>query len=541
MGFLPAPPRALVTIAVSGMAVSPRPVERDVATRTRGGGRPYGRNVQSLSEPSRAKLLRRFSMIEIARNGLVKRFRGHRHRARIALWMGPSIGGRPGASWLQMPRSRVTIRLVRGGVGDGAAPRALPGEVGMRRRFGFCGVAVVVGNTGLRVPVAAPLWMVSVAVVVGLLGGVGSASAAARTTRVSVASSGAQAHKASVPSGISRDGRLVLFSSASHRLVKNDTNRTSDVFLHHRVNGRTRLISVAVGGGPANGWSYGVAITPSGRWMLFNSGAKNLTHTPTVGPNVFLRDRRHRVTRLVSIKPGGGLFTRGAWGVAVSDNGRYVLFETNSAGYLRDLQRGRTRRIARRQPTRVAPLGLSSDGRFFAYVDLRSATNLRVHDRATGHTFRVPLPPRWTTFGRLTFTGDDRYVFFDADTSTNFVVARWKRGTPRVRTLTGSADASLDGISGNGRYLAFESETSTLVPGDTNHRPDLFRQDLTTGTVKRVDLTAAGGQIKSGITFVGSAFISRNGAWVTFSARTDGTVAGDTNGIPDAFERGPLP
>ncbi len=417
----------------------------------------------------------------------------------------------------------------------------LPGEGGMRRRCRFSLDGGRGGARGLRVSVAAALLMVGSVVVVGLFGGSVSAAAAARTTRVSVASSGAQAHKASAPSGISGDGRLVLFSSASHRLVKNDTNRTSDVFLHHRVNGRTRLISVAVDGGPANGWSNGVAITPGGRWVLFNSGAKNLIRTRLIGPNVFLRDRRRRITRLVSIQPGGGLFTRGAWGVAVSDNGRYVLFETNTAGYLRDLQRGRTRRIARRQPTKVAPLGLSPDGRFFAYVDLRSATNLRVHDRATGHTFRVPLPPRWTTFGRLTFTRDDRYVFFDADTPTNFVVARWKRGAPRVRKLTGSADATLDGISGNGRYFAFESETSTLVPGDTNNQADLFRKDLTTGTVKRVDLTAAGGQIKSGLTFVGSAFISRNGAWVTFSARTDGTVAGDTNGVPDAFERGPLP
>lgn len=63
----------------------------------------------------------------------------------------------------------------------------------------------------------------------------------------------------------------------------------------------------------------------------------------------------------------------------------------------------------------------------------------------------------------------------------------------------------------------------------------------TTGSVERVNLNAAGIQIRSGISFAFQAFISQNGAWVTFDARTDGTVAGDTNGVVDAFERGPLP
>jgi Tol biopolymer transport system component len=378
-------------------------------------------------------------------------------------------------------------------------------------------------------------------VVLGSSGAAVSAWAAPRTIRVSVASSGAQAQKDSVPAGISARGRLVLFDSASHRLAKGDTNRTLDVFLHHRVSGRTRLISVAVDGGSANGPSDGVAITPSGRWVLFDSRARNLTRTPTIGPNVFLRDRRHRVTRLVSITPGGEPFTTGAWGVAVSDNGRDVLFETNEAAYVRDVQRGRTRRIARRQPRRIFALGLSHDGRFFAYADVRSARDLRVHDRATGHTLHVPLPAGWSAFDRALFTRDDHDVFFDVETPAGFSVARWKLGAPHVRNLTGAADATLEGISGDGRYVAFGSETSTLVPGDTNNRDDLFRQDVTTGSVERVNLNAAGTQIRSGISFPFQAFISQNGAWVTFDAMTNGTVAGDTNGVVDAFERGPLP
>ena len=389
----------------------------------------------------------------------------------------------------------------------------------------------------LRRSFAALLWIL----VVGL-SGVVSASAAVQTIRVSVASSGAQVRKQSFPAGVSGDGRLVLFDSDSHRLVKNDTNSRWDVFLHHRVNGRTRLISVAVDGGSANGASAGVAVTPGGRWVLFNSRATNLTRTPTTSGNVFVRDRHRRVTRLVSIRPRGGPFTRGAYGVAISDNGRYVLFETNGAAYLRDIQLGRTRRLARRQATRVTPMGLSGDGRFFAYADYLSGKHLRVHDRATGRTLRVPLPVGWIVFQRLVFTRDDRYVVFDAIKGSRFAVLRWKRGAPRVRNLTGGiADASLDGISGDGRFIAFESLNSTIVSGDTNKREDVFRKDTTTGSVERVNLTAAGTQIRSGIQFPNQVFVSRNGAWVTFAARTNGTVPGDTNGVNDVFERGPLP
>lgn len=401
-------------------------------------------------------------------------------------------------------------------------------------------MAGVMRVMSIRLPVAAPLWMVMSGVVVSLLSGVVSASAAPVTTRVSVATSGAQARKASVPDGISADGRLVLFESASRRLVQER---------HKPHLGRVPP--------PPNQRAHTTYQCRRRRWIgercesrrgdhargplvLFDSGARNLTRAPTMRRSVFVRDRRRRVTRLVSIKPGGGLFIRGTWGDAISDNGRYVLFGTNGGAYLRDLQRGRTRRIARRQPAKVVPLGLSPNGRFFAFTSL-SGKNLRVHDRATGHTFRVPVPARWVAFQPVAFSRGDRYLFVSVETTPSFAVARWKLGAPHVRNLTSSAtDAILEGISSDARYFAFESEDSTLVPGDTNGSADVFRQDVATGAVERVNLDAAGHQIRSGVSFVFQSFMARSGAWVTFDAKNARVVAGDTNGVIDVFERGPL-
>ena len=49
-------------------------------------------------------------------------------------------------------------------------------------------------------------------------------------------------------------------------------------------------------------------------------------------------------------------------------------------------------------------------------------------------------------------------------------------------------------ISSNGRYVAFYSYASNLVPGDTNGNPDAFRKDLVTGEIVRVSTDPQGNQ-----------------------------------------------
>src|SRR5216117_3328319 len=144
--------------------------------------------------------------------------------------------------------------------------------------------------------------------VVGAVGlSVEVADAAVQTIVVSVTSSGSQVKDGSYPAGISRDGRLVLFASNAGRLTRHDTNRTSDVLLHHRVTGRTELISVALNGKAGNGPSFAVTVTPNGRYVLFQSWARNLTHDfdwACCESDVFVRDRRRGVTRRASELPG---------------------------------------------------------------------------------------------------------------------------------------------------------------------------------------------------------------------------------------------
>jgi hypothetical protein len=68
------------------------------------------------------------------------------------------------------------------------------------------------------------------------------------TTRISVATGGAQANGPSDSPSISRNGRLVVFTSHATNLVPADTNGASDIFVHDRVTGTTTRVSVSTAG-----------------------------------------------------------------------------------------------------------------------------------------------------------------------------------------------------------------------------------------------------------------------------------------------------
>jgi Tol biopolymer transport system component len=149
---------------------------------------------------------------------------------------------------------------------------------------------------------------------------------------VSVSASGGQGNRASAIEAISPNGRFVLFDSWASNLVRGDTNGVRDVFLRDRLRGRTVRVSVGPGGRQANGPSRGVAVSSDGRFVLFVSPATNLTNQPDRNRSldVFVRNRLRGTTFRVSVRPGGGQFldsrSAGLTAGGISDNGRWVAF-----------------------------------------------------------------------------------------------------------------------------------------------------------------------------------------------------------------------
>lgn len=99
----------------------------------------------------------------------------------------------------------------------------------------------------------------------------------------------------------------------------------------------------------------------------------------------------------------------------------------------------------------------------------------------------------------------------------------------------GNGDSFSPAVSATGRFVAYTSRASNLVPGDTNGTADIFVRDLGFGgTVTRVNLTQTGGQANS---ISSSPAISADGRFVAFASSGSNLAAGDTNGTTDIFLR----
>lgn len=150
-------------------------------------------------------------------------------------------------------------------------------------------------------------------------------------------------------------------------------------------------------------------------------------------------------------------------------------------------------------------------------------------------------------------SNDGRYVAFMSyatnlvpdDTNHQldmFVKDRQTGVTTRVSTGANGEQANGESrwasISGNGQYVIFESRASNLVPNDTNGAVDVFRKNIATGAIQRVSVGAGGEEGNGDSGFIYSsqgAAISDDGNLIMFASRASNLVAGDTNNGHDMF------
>ena len=88
--------------------------------------------------------------------------------------------------------------------------------------------------------------------------------------------------------------------------------------------------------------------------------------------------------------------------------------------------------------------------------------------------------------------------------------------------VQGNSFSSYGALSADGRYLAFQSDASNLVPHDTNGQLDVFLRDLTAGLTERISVRSDGSQLPGGTEYRPPS-ISADGRMVAFNA--GGTVA----------------
>ncbi|HEY9821824.1 MAG TPA: DUF4347 domain-containing protein [Candidatus Sericytochromatia bacterium] len=122
------------------------------------------------------------------------------------------------------------------------------------------------------------------------------------------------------------------------------------------------------------------------------------------------------------------------------------------------------------------------------------------------------------------------------NTSDIFVYDRQTDTTRRVSVNSsgtqGNGFSQSPSISADGRYVAFNSDASNLVSSDTNNTSDIFVHDLQTDTTRRVSINSNGTQGNSA-SYRPS--ISADGRYVAFNSDASNLVSGDTNNTSDIF------
>lgn len=111
---------------------------------------------------------------------------------------------------------------------------------------------------------------------------------------------------ASTSPAISGDGRYLVYASAATNLVAGDSNKVADIFLHDRITGETRRISVSSAGIQANRSAWSPKITLDGRHILFGAEASNLVNGDgNQAADLFVYDQMARHTSRVSVGVNG--------------------------------------------------------------------------------------------------------------------------------------------------------------------------------------------------------------------------------------------
>lgn len=310
--------------------------------------------------------------------------------------------------------------------------------------------------------------------------------------RVSVSSAGVQANNSNGLASVSDDGNVVAFLSDATNL----DGGQHGVYIHNVATGLTRLIVAGL-----FGLSNGARVSGDGASVFFVSSDNTLVAGDNnSAPDLFVIAScasgacpPGATYERVSLQDDESEFPQGASGnFSVSSDGQLVAFTSGQQVYVRNRQAQTTTLVSVDSNGNAASgnnPAISADGRYVAFLsqdqldpgDPDNFVDVYLHDRVSGTTTRV------------------------------------SRGTQRQSMTPQPVDIFFPpAISEDGRYVAFLSNYSDLVPNDTNQQYDVFLFDRTSPSTTRVSVSPSGGQFNSPTT--GFIAISGDGRLVAFAS-----------------------
>ena len=442
---------------------------------------------------------------------------------------------------------------------------------------GSGGVAPVVQIRDItRSIAAATLLCVALVLLIG--------SARAETIRISYAMAGeVETNFDSITPAVSGDGRYVVFRSGANNLVSGDDNGNWDIFVRDTQTGVMSLASAKQDGTVGDNASIKPAISADGQYVAFASLASNLVADDTGGYwDIFVKELQTGLITRVSTSSSGVQGNNHSESViGISADGRFVVFKSDASNlvgddnnstsdiFIKDRLTNETTRVS------VSSAGdeanslsmhpaVSGGGDFAVFRSI--ADNLAtpyadgwhvfVHDVQTGLTGRVSSSsagaPADATSDWPVINASGRFVAFTSR-ATNLVPDHTglfndvlvkdlvTNSTTLVSTNTNgdqgdnhsnSYTTSVPSISADGRYVVFESSAANLVNVDDNAALDIFVKDRYTNQTARLSTSSAG--LQAGGNSMNPA-LSTDGRFVVFESAASDLVSDDANAFHDIF------
>ena len=279
-----------------------------------------------------------------------------------------------------------------------------------------------------------------------------------------------------------------------------------------------KLVSRPVPGPGAIGVYGRFALSANGRFVAF--AADRDARLPGAQLGVFRLDTQTDELVLVSVATDGTPADDWSGEPSISADGRYVAFSSDAENlvpgdgnlatdvFVRDVTAGVTTRVS------VSSTGVEADED--SYAPSISADGTRV---------------AFTSDSDLLAPGDDNF-------SSDVFVRNRSAGTTVLASVTSGGNPAENGawdgvISGNGRYVAFTTD-SQIITSDQNDADDVYRKDLSTGSLARVSRSRSGNPLGGG---GWAPSISTDGRYVAFTSDGTDLATTDTNGQPDVFVR----
>jgi len=392
---------------------------------------------------------------------------------------------------------------------------------------------------------------------------------------------GSVANGASKRVVVSRDGGKISFASDASNLVSNDVNGRTDVFVRDPVTGITtrssaaaevlsggtdsfsdpalsadgsrvayagssgqlyatigglgRLLSQSPTGAAGNGASGKVRLPGAGNLAFFESQASNLL-TAADGngvSDIFVRDLGTGSNILISRAPDGSAANGPSFGPWASDDGQTIVYSSLAT----NIVAGTNLQSAGTKAGTILQAMLMRGGNF-GQSRFYLSRNLGNGELGNGDSLNVRVTPdgRYGVFESLASNlgADDNNQtrdIFRFEVSSNTVVKLERISTSRYG-FQGNGPSKNASISDDGQFITFETDASNLVELDRNNSADVLVKWMVTGEVLRLSRTADGQQ-PNGASIEPA--ISGDASTIVFASAASNLAPNDANNAADVY------